>query len=58
MSVDRLGGLTSMSKLTADEQSDYDPIHESFDDITRRIKGGLAARRRLTVSNGSGKKDQ
>jgi glycerol-3-phosphate O-acyltransferase / dihydroxyacetone phosphate acyltransferase len=56
VAVEKLGGLSVMSKVS--DEPDCDPIHESFDEITRRIKGGLAARRMERVSNGPGKKDQ
>jgi glycerol-3-phosphate O-acyltransferase/dihydroxyacetone phosphate acyltransferase len=57
--VDRLSGFTS--GVMNDEPELIDGTQEGFDEITRRIRGGMAARRmeRLSLSNGSnGKKGQ
>lgn len=50
--VERLRALTTASN--EDEPELIDGSHESFEDVARRIRGGLAARRmeRMTVSDG------
>lgn len=58
--VERLSSLTSSNRMT-DDPEQFEGTQEGFEEMTRRIRGGLAARRkeRLTVSNGTGsKKDQ
>jgi len=64
--VERLGtlsGFTSVVNGVTDEPEQMEGTQEGFEEMTRRIRGGMAARRkeRLTVSNGSNgvqKKDQ
>jgi hypothetical protein len=50
--VEKLSGLTSASgsKLT-DEPEQFDGTQEGFEEMTRRIRGGLAARRMGRLSN-------
>lgn len=57
ISVERLSGFTTGM---SDEPEQIEGTQEGFDEMTRRIRGGMAARRkeRLSVSDGSnGKKD-
>jgi glycerol-3-phosphate O-acyltransferase / dihydroxyacetone phosphate acyltransferase len=58
--VERLSGLTSVPIVDGQEQ--MEGTQEGFEEMTKRIRGGMAARRmeRMTVSNGSGdvKKEQ
>jgi glycerol-3-phosphate O-acyltransferase / dihydroxyacetone phosphate acyltransferase len=51
--IERLRGFTTTSN--EDESELIDGGQESFEEVARRIRGGLAARRmeRMTVSNGS-----
>src|SRR5579859_5419975 len=56
--VERLSGFTTGM---SDEPEQIEGTQEGFDEMTRRIRGGMAARRmeRLSVSEGSnGKKDK
>jgi glycerol-3-phosphate O-acyltransferase / dihydroxyacetone phosphate acyltransferase len=58
VSVERLSGFTSGM---SDEPEQIEGTQEGFDEMTRRIRGGMTARRmeRLSVSEGSnGKKDK
>jgi glycerol-3-phosphate O-acyltransferase/dihydroxyacetone phosphate acyltransferase len=58
--VERLSGFTSIS--IGNEGDQMEGTQEGFEEMTRRIRGGMAARRmeRMTVSNGSSeeKKEQ
>ena len=58
--IERLSGFTSAANV--DEQEQFEGTQEGFEEMTRRIRGGMAARRmeRMTISNGSsnGKKEQ
>jgi glycerol-3-phosphate O-acyltransferase/dihydroxyacetone phosphate acyltransferase len=60
VSVERLSGFTSAGM--ADEPEQIEGTQEGFEEMTRRIRGGLAARRkeRVSISEGSanGKKEQ
>jgi glycerol-3-phosphate O-acyltransferase / dihydroxyacetone phosphate acyltransferase len=57
--VERLSGFTSG---TTDEPEQIEGTQEGFEEMTRRIRGGMAARRieRMTVSDGNvdGKREQ
>lgn len=56
--MERLSGFTS---AMSDESEHIEGTQEGFDEMTRRIRGGMAARRmeRLSISEGSnGKKDK
>ena len=56
--MERLSGFT---RAMSDEPEQMEGTQEGFDEMTRRIRGGMAARRmeRLSVSEGSnGKKDK
>ena len=58
--IEKLSGFTSV--VATDEPEQMEGTQEGFDDMTRRIRGAMAARRmeRMTMSNGSGenKKEQ
>jgi glycerol-3-phosphate O-acyltransferase / dihydroxyacetone phosphate acyltransferase len=56
--VERLSSLTSTGGV--DEPEQMDGTQEGFEEMARRIRGGMAARRigRMTVSNGDSKKEQ
>lgn len=58
--IDRLSAFTSARN--GDDPEQIEGTQEGFEEMTRRIRGGIAARRmeRMTISNGSnaGKKEQ
>ena len=56
--IERLSSLTSAGGVDDPEQTEGP--QEGFEEMARRIRGGMAARRigRMTVSNGDSKKDQ
>lgn len=56
--LERLSSLTSAGGV--DESEQMEGTQEGFEEMARRIRGGMAARRigRMTVSNGDSKKDK
>jgi glycerol-3-phosphate O-acyltransferase / dihydroxyacetone phosphate acyltransferase len=58
--IERLGSFTSARNV--DESEQIEGAQEGFEEVARRIRGGIAARRmeRMTISNGSSdrKKEQ